>query len=92
LPQSLLQKKNEERQFLEQLFDPTALAAYDVAVPIKAELRTYQEVFQRLEISLLELNIAVFIHQSFQHNPCYLNSANLVGCVANPFQISDYGS
>ena len=48
LPPSLVEKKNKERLFLEQLFDPNSLQAYKVAVPINAKLRSYQEVLYLL--------------------------------------------
>lgn len=39
----LLQRKRQERRFLEQLFDTKKLENYKVPIPIKAELRAYQQ-------------------------------------------------
>ena len=44
LSEELLQRKQKERSFLEQLFDTKKLESYKVAIPIKAELRAYQQV------------------------------------------------
>ena len=44
MKQSLIEKKEVERKFLEQLMDSSKLENYKVEVPIKAELRKYQQV------------------------------------------------
>lgn len=44
LSKELLQRKMEERHFLDQLFDTKKLENYKVPVSIKAELRAYQQV------------------------------------------------
>ncbi|CAL8122887.1 unnamed protein product [Orchesella dallaii] len=43
LPLDLVQQKSEQRQFLEQLLDPSKIPEYGVTVPIQAELRPYQQ-------------------------------------------------
>ena len=40
----LVQQKERERRFLEQLLDGSKVDNYQVPVPIKAELRKYQQV------------------------------------------------
>lgn len=39
----MLEKRAGERQFLNQLLDGTKVDQYDIPVPIKAELRKYQQ-------------------------------------------------
>lgn len=39
-----MQKKQKERKFLEQLLDGKKVENYTIPVPIKAELRKYQQV------------------------------------------------
>ena len=39
----LLQRKQEERKFLEQLIDPKKLENFTLPIPVKAELRSYQQ-------------------------------------------------
>ena len=41
---SLVERKIKERAFLEQLLDGSKIENYKVDVPIKAELRKYQQV------------------------------------------------
>lgn len=41
----LIRQKARERHFLEQLLDGRKLENYKIPVPIKAELRKYQQVF-----------------------------------------------
>jgi hypothetical protein len=41
---SLIEQKQKERVFLEQLLDAKKLQSYTIPVPIKAELRKYQQV------------------------------------------------
>ncbi len=43
LPAELVKQKGEQRQFLEQLLDPSKIPEYPVTVPIEAELRPYQQ-------------------------------------------------
>ena len=43
LPPDLLQHKHEQRQFLEQLLNPTKIPEFKITVPIKATLRPYQQ-------------------------------------------------
>jgi hypothetical protein len=44
MKESLLEQKKKERAFLEQLIDGSKLENYQIEVPIKAELRKYQQV------------------------------------------------
>ena len=41
---ALVQQKEQQRRFLEQLLDGSKIEPYSVPVPIKAELRAYQQV------------------------------------------------
>ena len=45
MPQSLAEQREKERGFLEQLLDTSKLENYTVPVPIKADLRKYQQVY-----------------------------------------------
>lgn len=42
-PGDLLKKREAEREFLSQLLDGTKVAKYDIPIPIKADLRKYQQ-------------------------------------------------
>ena len=42
---SLIAKKEQEREFLEQLLDGSKVKNYKISVPIDAELRKYQQVY-----------------------------------------------
>lgn len=44
MPHSLIEKKTEDRKFLEQLFDSRSLEEYKVPIKINANLREYQQV------------------------------------------------
>lgn len=44
MTQAMVQKKQKERKFLEQLLDGKKVENYTIPVPIKAELRKYQQV------------------------------------------------
>lgn len=44
MSEELIQMKAKERHFLEQLLDGKKLENYKIPVPIKAELRKYQQV------------------------------------------------
>lgn len=44
LPDSLVQRRDRDRKFLEQLFHPRTIPDYQVPVPINATLRSYQQV------------------------------------------------
>ena len=44
MSKTLVEQKQRERKFLEQLLDGTKLEKYTIPVPIKAELRKYQQV------------------------------------------------
>ncbi len=41
--EDLMKRRDEERQFLTQLLDGSKVQQYDIPVPIKAELRKYQQ-------------------------------------------------
>lgn len=43
LPQSLLEGRDRERQFIAQMLDPKKVEAFKIPVAIKAELRSYQQ-------------------------------------------------
>ena len=45
---SLVEKKLKERDFLQQLMDGSKLENYKIDVPVKAELRKYQQVHDLL--------------------------------------------
>lgn len=42
-PEELLERRENERQFLTQLLDGTKVEQYNIPIPIKAELRPYQQ-------------------------------------------------
>lgn len=42
-PEELLKRRETERQFLTQLLDGSKVEQYTIPVPIKAELRKYQQ-------------------------------------------------
>ena len=44
MPLPLAEQREKERCFLEQLLDTSKLESYSVPVPIKADLRKYQQV------------------------------------------------
>lgn len=44
LTPELVQQKARERKFLEQLLNPKSIEDYKIPVPIKADLRSYQQV------------------------------------------------
>lgn len=46
---ALIAEKEKQRKFLEQLMDGSKLESYNIVVPVKAELRKYQQV-DRVEI------------------------------------------
>lgn len=41
---ALIAEKEKQRKFLEQLMDGSKLESYNIVVPVKAELRKYQQV------------------------------------------------
>ena len=47
MSKSLVEQKQRERKFLEQLLDGTKVENYTIPVPIKAELRKYQQVIKK---------------------------------------------
>lgn len=46
----LIRQKARERYFLEQLLDGRKLENYQIPVPIKAELRKYQQVCKKTNV------------------------------------------
>ena len=44
MSEAMKEQKQKERKFLEQLLNNTKLDSYEIPVPIKAELRKYQQV------------------------------------------------
>lgn len=50
LSEVLLEQKRREREFLERLLDPSKIENYSVPLPIKADLRSYQQVSLYLEL------------------------------------------
>jgi len=44
MSEAMVEQKQKERVFLEQLLDAKKLQSYTIPVPIKAELRKYQQV------------------------------------------------
>ena len=60
---ALVEQKQKDRKFLEQLLDGTKLESYTIPVPIKAELRKYQQV-SRENINLFVVNVLfhMYIH------------------------------
>jgi TATA-binding protein-associated factor len=44
MPAALVERRQRERQFLEQLLDTSKIDNYTVPVQIKANLRKYQQV------------------------------------------------
>ena len=44
MTQAMVEQKQKERKFLEQLLDGKKVENYTIPVPIKAELRKYQQV------------------------------------------------
>ena len=46
MSKAMVEQKQKERKFLEQLLDGKKVEDYTIPVPIKAELRKYQQVRQ----------------------------------------------
>ena len=46
MSKALVEQKQKERKFLEQLLDGKKVENYTIPVPVKAELRKYQQVCQ----------------------------------------------
>lgn len=44
MPPALIERREQDRLFLEQLFNPRTIPDYKVPVPIRASLRSYQQV------------------------------------------------
>lgn len=67
---SLAEQRGQQRRFLEQLLDTSKLENYTVPIPIKADLRKYQQVRYGKEASSIPSSIPSFIqlhtHQYIQ--------------------------
>ena len=50
MSKALVEQKQKERKFLEQLLDGKKVENYTIPVPVKAELRKYQQVWQHENI------------------------------------------
>ena len=53
MPQTLALRRRNERQFLEQLLDTSKIECYRVPVPIKADLRKYQQVSECQKVAAM---------------------------------------
>ena len=53
MSKAMVEQKQKERKFLEQLLDGTKVENYTIPVPIKAELRKYQQVRKRFSSILM---------------------------------------
>ncbi len=67
MPKALAEQRHKERQFLEQLLDTSKLENYTVPVPIKADLRKYQQVRTRVDPSPQERMAYVVAHARSHH-------------------------
>lgn len=73
MKQSMIEKKREERVFLEQLLDGSKIENYNIEVPIKADLRKYQQV---CEFTIISLSICFVHYNNFMGSLlfCVINS------------------
>jgi TATA-binding protein-associated factor len=55
LTPKLADLKETQRHFLEQLFNPTSIPDYKLPIPIRAEIRSYQQVFNLLVFKIMKL-------------------------------------
>lgn len=62
MSEDLIRQKARERHFLEQLLDGRKLENYKIPVPIKAELRKYQQVC--LLFTLPSMEVSLFLIKS----------------------------
>lgn len=60
---ALSERKEEERRFLEQLLDGSKLENYPIPVPVKAELRKYQQVLSFFEIKFILVSVIDFMSE-----------------------------
>lgn len=63
LSQRMVLQKKQEREFLERLLDPAKISDHVVPVPIRAELRSYQQV-----------GLLVLFHHKCQLVNCRINA------------------
>lgn len=57
MSKDLIRQKARERHFLEQLLDGRKLENYKIPVPLKAELRKYQQVCLRFTLLPMEMSL-----------------------------------
>lgn len=57
LPSTLSRQRDRDREFLEQLFHPGTIPDYQVPVPIRATLRSYQQVVWDFSILFIRISI-----------------------------------
>ena len=60
MSKELIQKKIAERRFLEQLLDGKKLDKFSIPIPIKCDLRKYQQVHLFLSSQILFLTVWLF--------------------------------
>lgn len=59
----LIRQKARERYFLEQLLDSRKLENYTIPVPIKAELRKYQQVGGFMFVPFYIMNVCFCLNE-----------------------------
>ena len=72
MSQALVEQKQKERKFLEQLLDGKKVENYTIPVPVKAELRKYQQVCQCSTCR----RVAISLHND---NQCNCNKTEIQG-------------
>lgn len=60
MSEDLIRQKARERHFLEQLLDGRKLENYKIPVPIKAELRKYQQVCLHFTVLPMKMSALFF--------------------------------
>ena len=73
MAEELQERRKQEKHFLEQLLDTSKLENYHVPVPIKADLRKYQQVSWLIYFGFQILGVVILFYLS----TCAL--CNLVG-------------
>lgn len=53
LSPNMLQRRNRDKTFLDQLFNPKSIKDYKIPIPVTAELRSYQQVTSAVYITYL---------------------------------------
>lgn len=67
----MLRRREEERQFLTQLLDGSKVEQYDIPVPIKAELRKYQQDGVNWLAFLTKYQLHGILCDGKQHKHCF---------------------